>query len=103
MGIYESFVTRPNGHVVFRLLASPRLRSFSTSGWLEKKKAVIFDLGGVILPSPFRSAAGKSLNALIFCSPSILMEAAKKVFFLVARPLRGEGGKGWATYQKKFF
>ena len=32
------------------------------------------------------------------------MEAAKKLFFLVARPLRGEGGvRAWPLRKKNFF
>jgi hypothetical protein len=33
-------------------------RHFSVSHIREAKKAVVFDLGGVILPSPFAAAAG---------------------------------------------
>ncbi len=33
-------------------------RHFSGSHIREAKKAVVFDLGGVILPSPFAAAAG---------------------------------------------
>jgi len=34
-------------------------RQFSGAYVREAKKAVVFDLGGVILPSPFAAAAGQ--------------------------------------------
>ena len=41
------------------------------------------------------------------CSQNVFLsgvrEAAKKLVFLVARPLKGEGGKGPATKEKKLF
>ena len=36
-------------------------RQFTASTVHEAKKAVVFDLGGVILPSPFAAAAGQHL------------------------------------------
>ena len=37
-------------------------RQFTASTLHEAKKAVVFDLGGVILPSPFAAAAGETFN-----------------------------------------
>ena len=45
------------------------------------------------------------ISLLIFCHifMKYLREAAKKVLFLVARPLRRGGGKGLGTKKKELF